>query len=252
MMLYPSTDKYVGGSLDRYGEFCEGEAEMFAQLLSPGQVVIEVGANIGSHTVHLAKLVGDAGLVIAFEPQRVIFQLLCANLALNDVLNTRAIQAASGEQPGTLRVPDIDYRAPDSNFGGVSLVSATGDDQVPVLPLDSLQVASLRLLKVDVEGMELSVLLGGRATIQRHRPVIYVENDRPERSPALIAFLLGQGYDCWWHLPPLFNPNNFAANPENVFPGIVSINMLCLPCEQDWKIDGLRKVRGPEDRWNAP
>ncbi len=248
-MLFLRTDRYIGASLDLYGEYCEAEAAVLAQLVAPGQIVAEVGANIGTHTVHLAKLVGETGQVLAFEPQRVVFQLLCANIALNDAFNVRTFQAASGADPGSLTVPPVDYRRNGSNFGGVSLLGVTAGDPVPVIPLDTMTLPALRLLKVDVEGMEVSVLTGARQTIARHRPILYVENDRRQNSAELIGLIQELGYDLWWHLPPLFNSNNHAGAAENIFGGTVSINLLCLPREQRHNVSGFRKVAGPDDWW---
>jgi len=75
-MLYSARDRYVGVSLDRYGELAELEAQLLTGLVKPGMLVVEAGSNIGAHTVHLAKLVGENGGVVAFEAQRVIFQIL--------------------------------------------------------------------------------------------------------------------------------------------------------------------------------
>src|SRR5580704_19607430 len=74
-MLYLRGDIYIGRSLELYGEYGQSENALFAQLLASDQIAIEVGANIGAHTVHLAKLVGPGGTVLAFEPQRPIFTL---------------------------------------------------------------------------------------------------------------------------------------------------------------------------------
>src|SRR5687768_6606900 len=73
-MLYNVNDLYVGRSLDLYGEFSEGEVEVFRQLVRPGDLVMDVGANVGAHTVWFAKAVGPGGVVLAFEPQRLVFQ----------------------------------------------------------------------------------------------------------------------------------------------------------------------------------
>src|SRR5690242_661708 len=81
-MIYNTNDIYVGRSLDLYGEYSEGETEVFAQLVNAGDVVVEVGANIGTSTVWFGKHVGPAGAVVALEPQRIVFQILCANVAL--------------------------------------------------------------------------------------------------------------------------------------------------------------------------
>ncbi|HLY58969.1 MAG TPA: FkbM family methyltransferase [Stellaceae bacterium] len=244
-MLYLRRDQYIGRALELYGEFSEFEVELFSRALRPGDVAVEVGANIGAHTVHLARLVGPQGLVVAFEPQRIIHQFLCANLALNELFNVVSYRAAAGARRGTLKVPPLDYAAA-YNFGGVALGADAGED-VLVMPLDSLGLKALRLLKIDVEGMEVEVLQGARELIARTRPLLYVENDRKERSPRLISLLQELEYDLWWHTPPLFNPRNFAGNPENVFAGIVSINMFGAPKETPYTVPRLRKVAGPDD-----
>jgi len=246
-MLYLPHDQYIGRSLDVYGEFSEGECTLFAQLLRPGDVTVEVGANLGALTVPLARMVGPEGRIMAFEPQRVLFQFLCANLVLNELFNVSTMHGAVGRSQGMITVPRVDYRRPN-NFGGLHLGGATGD-QVPLYTLDGFDFPRIKLLKVDVEGMEAEVLAGARETLRQHRPVLYVENDRRPNSPALIRLVHDLGYRAWWHLPPLFAPDNFAGKPENVFGGVVSINLLCLPAEATCSVTGLRPVSHPEDWW---
>jgi len=248
-MLYFPRDKYVGRAFEVYGEFSEGEADIFQRILRPKDVVVEVGANMGGHTVRLAQLVGPEGLVIAFEPQRILYHTLCANIALNNLFNVHTYLAAVGKEMGTLLVPPIDYSAV-ANFGGISLEGVTAGEPVPVTTLGSLKLPRLKLLKIDVEGMEADVLTGAKSLIAQHSPFIYVENDRREKSPALIALIDSLGYDMWWHLPPLFNPNNFAGNRKNIFEKLVSANMICMPKNLKVELDGLRKVTGPTDFWN--
>ena len=105
------------------------------------------------------------------------------------------------------------------------------------------------MLKVNVEGLELQVLEGARQTIGKFRPVLYVENDRKTLSEDLITLISELGYDMWWHLPELYNPNNFAQNKVNVFAGIVSVNLLCFPTEAGENVSELRRVAGPKDWW---
>jgi FkbM family methyltransferase len=245
-MLFLKRDQYIGRSLDLYGEFSELEARAFSQLLRADDVVVEAGANIGSHTVHIAKLVGTRGLVLAFEPQRVIHELLCANVALNELFHVRPYRAALGRDVGTIKVPLVDY-AGENNFGGISLSQSSAGEEVPLLALDGFTLPSLRMLKVDVEGMEAEVLWGARQTIAKLRPILYLENDRQAQSEGLVRLIEELGYNMWWHWPPLFNPGNFANLEQNVFAGIVSINLLCIPKEMPTDISGLRPVAGPGD-----
>jgi FkbM family methyltransferase len=226
-MLYNIHDMYIGRSLDLYGEYSEGEVEVFRQIVQPGHVVIEVGANLGAHTVFLAQQVGLAGLVLAFEPQRLIFQTMCANLALNNLPNVLAMQQAAGTEPGFLKIPVLDYRR-ENNFGGLALGSYQVGEEVPVTTIDTFNLQRCAFIKIDVEGMELNVLRGAARTIERLKPILYVENDQQDKSDALVRYIDSIGYNMYWHRPYYFSPNNFFANTHNVFPNIVSLNMLCV------------------------
>lgn len=245
-MLFLKRDRYIGRSLDVYGEYSEPELEVFSQLLRPGQLIVEVGSNIGAHTVGLARIVGPRGLVLAFEPQRVIFQILCANIAMNELFNVRTFPVAVDRKTGILKVLPYDYTA-ENNFGGVSLQNVTDGDEVSAVTLDSLNLPALHFLKVDVEGMEWDVLSGARDSIRRHRPLMYVENDQPDKSEQLIGMIEDLGYDMWWHTPRLFNPTNFNNVSENIFGNTTSCNLLCIPKGSDMVMQGFAKVSGRTD-----
>jgi FkbM family methyltransferase len=226
-MTYRVNDLYIGRSFDLYGEFSEGEVEVFRQLVRPGQTVLDVGANIGAHTVPLAKLVGRSGRVLAFEPQRTVYYALCGNVAQNNLDQVHCFHAAVGERAGTIAVPEIDSDA-EFNFGGLALSAApasAASATVSVLRIDDLKLTACDLIKVDVEGMEREVLAGASETIRRFHPLLYVEDDRREKSAALHALLKSLGYEFYAHRPWLFNADNFLGNALNVFPNIVSHNL---------------------------
>ncbi len=239
-------DHYIGRALVEYGEFSELEWKLLAQLAPSGAYVIEIGANIGAHTVSLAKSVGPAGHVVAIEPQPVVFQNLCANLALNGLANVQAINAGCGEEASRISFPRIDYTRP-GNFGALPLDKLPADPgsplQVPVRPLDEMiDLNALYLIKIDVEGMEASAIRGARSLISTHRPFLYLENDRIEKSPELIDLIHSLDYRAWWHMPRYFNPENFAEREANIYGGTVSANMLCAPRERDVTAPDLKAV----------
>jgi FkbM family methyltransferase len=240
-LLYNPHDRYVGRSLDLYGEYSNEEADLFRSLVKPGAIALDIGAHIGPHTLVLSTAVGPQGAVLAFEPQRVLFQMLCANLALNNHTNVYGYHAVVSDRPGTRFVPQFDY-AVENNYAGLALGNYQEGEKVRMLTIDSLELRRCDFLKIDVEGMELEVLKGARETITCFRPALYVENDREEKSAALIDFIRSLGYDLYWHRPPLFNPQNYAGNPENVFAGIVSINMLCFHRSLQADVSGLNRV----------
>jgi FkbM family methyltransferase len=241
-IVYNKNDIYIGRAVEKYGEFSESEAELFRQLCRPGDVVVEVGANIGTHTMAIAGMVGNQGRVFAFEPQRIVYYTLCANMAINSIDNVECFNMAVGSEEGTILLPGIRYDQ-EGNFGGVEVDKFDHGDKVRVVKLDEfLELPTLRLLKIDVEGMEHDVISGAKALISRHQPALYVENDRLDKSKALIELIQSLDYRLYWHKPPLYNPNNFAGVTENLYPGVVSVNMLCFHKSIDIKAEGFQEV----------
>jgi FkbM family methyltransferase len=241
-LLFNKNDRFIGKALELYGEYSEGEIDLFRQIVEPGTIVLEVGANIGTHTLFFARQVGHDGLVIAFEPQRLVFQCLCANMALNSVTNVQCRQQAVGSAPGEIKVPVLDPSR-EQNFGALSLERGHPGESTPVVTIDSLNLGRCALLKIDVEGMERAVLAGAAKTIARCKPLLYVENDRPQKAAELVRAIDALGYAMYWHIPPMFNPGNFRQNATNIFGDKVSINMICIPKSVPQAIEGLEPVR---------
>jgi len=246
-LLYNRNDKYVGRAIERYGEYCELEAGLFQQICHPGDIVVEVGANIGAHTIVLARRVGAQGRVYAYEPQHVVFQTLCANMALNSITNVECIHAAAGTEAGHVKIPDIRYDM-EGNFGGVSVDSFAKGREVAVVTLDdALDINRCRLIKIDAEGMEHQILCGAGQTIATHRPTLHVENDRIDRSAELIELLWSYDYQLAWHITPLFNPDNFAGESEDIYPRLVSVNMIGVPKEAGIALNGFPAITSSDD-----
>lgn len=245
-MLYNKNDVYIGRSLQLYGEFSYGECHVFDAIVQPGMTVIEVGANIGAHTVPIAQKAGPSGRVHAFEPQRIVFQTLCANIALNNLTNVISHYAAAGDSPGSLFVPELEPKA-ENNFGGLGLGDFEFGMETPVVTIDSLDLETCHFIKADVEGMEESALRGGEKTIRKHCPVLYVENDRKEKSESLVRYIRSLGYRMFVHHAPLFNPENFKGNKENVFGNIVSKNLLCVHESKKANISSMPELKLPEE-----
>ncbi len=159
-MIFNKNDWSVGFQLLNYGEWAESEMALLGTLIGPGNVVVDVGAHIGCHTLFFARCVDDGGHVHAFEPQRILFQTLCGNVAINSLRNVTCYPFALGAQPGTGFMPRVDYLA--SHNAGMAHVEAGsgGTEAVPVRTLDSMLLPRCDLIKIDVEGMEKSVLEG--------------------------------------------------------------------------------------------
>ena len=124
------------------------------------------------------------------EPQRIVFQALCANLALNSLSNVRCQQVAAGERPGTVLVPKLNFDQPN-NFAGLSLGNFQEGESVKVVTIDSMNLPKCDLLKVQTAGMELAVIRGAVETLRKHRPLLYVENNVPEKSNNTALIVMG-------------------------------------------------------------
>jgi FkbM family methyltransferase len=184
------------------GSFEPDLVRAYRRLVPPGATVIDIGANIGAHTLPLAQCVGPNGRVVAVEPTLYAFQRLAENLALNpglgkNVTRLQVMLMSSKEAPlaeaieasWPLQTPDaahpehLGVRKPTT---GATV--ATLDEQVLRLGLERVD-----FLKLDVDGYEVEVLRGARETLSRLRPTIFFEH-----APYVVA---EKGYD----------PNEIAA-----------------------------------------
>jgi len=146
-----------------YGQsFNEEDVLLLEKLLPFGGTMIDIGANIGTLSLHGAKCVGPGGRVISFEPHPLIFQYLEENVQENGFKNITCYNYAVGSDTGYLNFSNIN--ADDQNK-----ISKDGEIQVPVVRLDDelRDIDQINLLKIDVEGYELAVLQGAEKTLAR-------------------------------------------------------------------------------------
>ena len=242
-------DELVGLSLSTYGEYSEGEVEVFRKVLKPGDVAIDVGANIGALTIPMAKLVEPNGLIYAFEASEANLGLLNRNIIQNQCDDlVLPIPCAASDHKGTLKVDKQSalhaYCRPDIN---------EGEFEVDCTTIDALELKRCKLIKIDVDGHELEVLNGAKETIARCRPIIYIENEIHEKREAMVAWFIDHGYRMFWHRPYLFNIDNWRGDKKNIFGALVSIMNICIPDEEGYEVQHLEEVadyRNDDDMFN--
>lgn len=182
----------------------------YEKAIGPGSVVVDIGANIGAHTLQLAGLCGDGGKVVAVEPTAWAFAKLIRNMELNPKLKTHivAVQAFLGRQ-STDDIPqsicsswpmDVAENSADARSEGRACstegASAMSLDQL----VERLDLQRLDLVKLDVDGHELDVLGGSHVTLSRFRPRFilelapYVFADREESIMRIIGLMKDNGY----------------------------------------------------------
>jgi FkbM family methyltransferase len=204
-------DEGIDLSIYLLGSYEPRTLRAYEKLIRPGAVVLDIGANIGAHTLHFARLAGPAGRVIAIEPTDFACAKLRANLALNPELQARVTieqlflvadravtppatvpsswPVAAG--PGELNA--WHGRAQDS----AAAKAMTADDYCTTTGVDRLD-----FVKLDVDGHECAVLRGFRTCLARFRPVIIVElapfiyaGPKAQEFDEFILFLAGLGYE---------------------------------------------------------
>ncbi|HSH96169.1 MAG TPA: FkbM family methyltransferase [Roseimicrobium sp.] len=214
------------------------EKKTFLKLVKDGDVVFDVGANFGTHTVLFSHIAGSRGHVHAFEPVPPTFASLSRRLLHekrfdNVTLNNLAL----GEVAGTFKI-----HVPAGDFGQASLKthsiaswSRSGQEsfECEVMTLDSYATQSkidrIDLMKVDVEGAELPALKGARNTLERLHPTIHFEYLRAwteafgYNGSDLVRFLQSCGYRYFYdaELRPL------ACPTEDIERDTSSQNIVC-------------------------
>jgi FkbM family methyltransferase len=179
------------------------------KLVSPASLVLDIGANIGAHTLHLAQLVGPSGRVMAFEPTNFAFRKLSRNLALNPSLASRVeayhcfLTANDGAS-----VPNAVYSswplAKEAGLHAQHLGREMQTEAAQARSLDSIlsQRADrkVQLVKLDVDGFECDVLRGATTMLRDARPVFimelapYVLEERGTSLDELLSYFVPNGY----------------------------------------------------------
>lgn len=144
-------------------------------ILPPGSLIIDGGANAGFFTIPVANRVRGRGhKIISFEPQQMLYRALSGSLALNDIDFCDLHYAGLGEQPGVAMVPPIDYGTPQ-DFGMVQISEEGEGTPVEIMTIDGMNLDRVDFIKLDVEGYECAALSGGIESIKQYRPYIWVE-----------------------------------------------------------------------------
>lgn len=212
--VLPFFDTNIGHWVKQHGSMNPLQSYEMQSILQQGDNVIDVGANLGCYTVPLAGRVGQTGKVLAFEPFRLLHQITSANVAINGISNAWVFPVGLGTE-----FSRFEARPPQLRFfsspGGMKLQNQqeglkqeeqlqlydwdSAPEAITVVSLDELMlqterasllgfpsVQDLRLIKIDVEGMEKEVITGAQQTIRHFKPIIWTEN---------VAYFSSKGQD---------------------------------------------------------
>ncbi len=182
----------------------------FADALKQGDVIYDVGANVGIYSLCASFEVGNSGWVYAFEPLERNLNYLRQHLALNNLQNCTVLETAICNTEGTLAFSAADWQP------SMARLSPSGEIEVPSTTLDICIYGEQRLrppnvLKIDVEGAEFEVLSGATRGITEFHPTIFLEVHGTELHRACREFLVAKGYsveDGYGQLTAKWKPTN--------------------------------------------
>ena len=145
---------------------------LFREIFPHGRNVVDLGANLGLHTIALAKMATRGERVFAFEPHPDIFPLLAENCRPHPQIT--CFNKAASDKPATLYMRSV---LDATNAGNARVSGDNAGDAHPVeaATIDSLNLPDVGLMKIDVEGHEMAAIAGAVETIRRHRPTLVVE-----------------------------------------------------------------------------
>lgn len=217
-MYVQRVDSVIGQSLRLYGEWAEHEIATVSRLLLDGPAIVDVGANIGTHTLAFAARFPRSP-ILAIEPQPLPYGLLTASALLNGYDNVHSFNLGACSDARVVRL-SLDYSSIGWNMGAVSIPQSAAEAGHPVLMValdELLHGRDVQFLKVDVEGMESEVLEGTIQTLRRCRPLVYLEVLDGHRAAMSAEQLAGLDYRLYWVETSAFNPANFNGVPENIW-----------------------------------
>jgi FkbM family methyltransferase len=181
LFLVLEKDTFINECLEKYGHWEKPTMDICRSYLKSDSYVIEVGAHIGSHTVILSDICKD-GVVYSFELQKLIFQLLNANLLLNTCKNVYTYMEAASDENKIESIGEIDYQNMtkfNSGLGSLNAVRQYQGYPINIISLDHKfsEIKKLDLIKIDAEGHEVPVLKGAKELIKKFKPLILTEFD---------------------------------------------------------------------------
>ena len=235
-MCIISTDPYCSESLRRYGEWAGAELEILARIIQPGMTVVDGGAYIGSHTLAFSQFVGSSGRVHAFEVNPEYFTILRRNVTLNGAKNVLCHNLGLSNASSQAFIAKVDYSL-NANYGGMSVLPAKkrkshGDIRIRFVSLDCLIDGKLDVIKLDIEGMEESALLGASQVLTSNHPIVYAECNNLENGVRLLLVMQAYGYTVFGSLTSAFNPQNFSGVRENIFGDAREVGLLMVHASQ--------------------
>lgn len=227
--LYISTGSYIEWKILAEGTYEPATGNLISLSLRPGFIALDIGANIGVHTLRMARAVGESGKVISFEPMPHLQQKLNANVQLNRLESIVQIKGvAVSDAAGQTKMSG----SSDTFNQGTGRMDDQGETQVLVTTgdavIEEMELNRLDLIKIDIEGYEMKAIQGLFNSIKKFKPRLLVEYDQ--------AYWEKCG-SSWTEFKSFLSQNNYSIYKIEEFtltrihttPETSSCNVFCIP-----------------------
>jgi FkbM family methyltransferase len=225
----------IGWHIAFFGSYEPDLRKIMRAVLPPGGAAVDIGANIGWHTLLMAGLVGPQGRVLAIEANPSVCDELAKNVRINRLANVDIVPHAAGEREEQLSFMCSRADDPDAGNGYIQPgTDVSGAISVQARPLDAIVsesgLARLDLIKIDVEGFEWPVLCGGEQTIAKFRPYVIFEFDAAYASRGGGSAALLRDFFARYNYRLYASGRNWAARVElSTWPDCA--NIVAIPRE---------------------
>lgn len=194
-------EDWIQENLFLLGEYEKAELKLLTSILNEDSVFIDIGANIGLHTLIASKKINSQGKIISFEPYTTNFKQLITNLELNKAKNICLVKKAVSNQEGSAMMY---YNTASKSLGMATLSTIPYDnkEEVETIQLDAFvaenKVDGVDIIKLDVEGEEYNALLGMRNTLNQFKPNLLIEILDSKELERVLSLLSNYGYKLYY------------------------------------------------------
>lgn len=192
---------------------------IYSEIIKKDFIVVDIGANIGYHSIRFSEFCDK---VYAFEPVPYNFNLLCGNIAVNNLSNNITPFCIGlgdkEEKVGIVFQEEVELWWKNSkttshkNYGGTVLGKKSSNKNIIVKPLDNLNL-NPDVIKIDVEGYELKTFKGAIKTIKKYNPVIFAEIHKDKRKK-VFKLLESLNYDTYLIPSYPWDSDFISINPQ--------------------------------------
>lgn len=198
---------YIDEKIFDKGYFEEEMLDAFLSYLRPGMTFVDIGANIGQHTLFVSRVVGPTGSVISFEPIPHLYEQIKRSVEANAMTNVNLLNLGCGEKESSMTL-----YINKANIGASSVIAPSKDNKEEKVTIHIIKAEDkllpykkIDLIKIDVEGYEYQALLGLEKIIERDKPVLFIEytptfykrsrvKDKEDDGILLLSLLQKYGY----------------------------------------------------------